>query len=486
VIRRIELVNFMSHARTVIEPADGLTVLVGPNNCGKSAVVAALQILCHNDNSTYVTRHNEKECTVTVETDDGHVIEWCRKNNSPRYTIDGELFDRLERGALPKDLHDVLRLPKVEADGNREFDVHFGEQKSPVFLLDKPGSHAAQFFASSSDAASLVEMQKRHQQKMVDARRERIQMQARADKLATDLAVLAATDQIEIGVRQVESQHEELGRLASSIGQLTEDVRSLDQTIALLDHHQSEATALQALLLPPTLENPQPLEDTIGGLAHTKLDVERQSARAVSLSALQICPDTTEERPLADLVRDLQSAQLVSQRVDAECVAICELVLPPIMVEIETRRMTAAEIGMLTRTVASSEQQVAILRPLTSAPELDDDISLTQDVKALMRAAAALKRTEAVHSQLAVLIAAPDMADTREIEETIRNLDGAAATTASHKQDLEQAEQALLGAEHLLRMWAEQQQLCPTCGNPLDPNQVVVHAGSCVGGRPHA
>lgn len=60
VIRRIELRNFMSHARTVIEPADGLTVLVGPNNCGKSAVVAALQILCHNETSTYVMLHGEQ------------------------------------------------------------------------------------------------------------------------------------------------------------------------------------------------------------------------------------------------------------------------------------------------------------------------------------------------------------------------------------------------------------------------------------------
>lgn len=50
-IRRIELINFMSHRRTLIEPAAGLTVLVGPNNCGKSAVVSALQILCDKGSS---------------------------------------------------------------------------------------------------------------------------------------------------------------------------------------------------------------------------------------------------------------------------------------------------------------------------------------------------------------------------------------------------------------------------------------------------
>src|SRR6202795_4742833 len=86
-IKRIELINFMSHPHTVIEPAPGLTVLVGPNNCGNSAVVAALQILCYNESSTYVMRHGERECSVKIETDDGHVIEWRRKN-SARYVID--------------------------------------------------------------------------------------------------------------------------------------------------------------------------------------------------------------------------------------------------------------------------------------------------------------------------------------------------------------------------------------------------------------
>src|SRR5436305_15341573 len=93
-ITRIELTNFVSHEHTVIEPAAGLTVLVGPNNCGKSAVVAALQILCSNENSTFVLRHGTRECGVGVTTADGHEVQWRRKN-SPSYMIDGPLFDRL-------------------------------------------------------------------------------------------------------------------------------------------------------------------------------------------------------------------------------------------------------------------------------------------------------------------------------------------------------------------------------------------------------
>ncbi len=485
-IRRIELVNFMSHAHTVIEPAEGLTVLVGPNNCGKSAVVAALQILCHNDNSTYVTRHNEKECSVTVETDDGHVVQWCRKNNSPRYFIDGKPFDRLDRGMVPSGLHEVLRMPKVVAEGNREFDVHFGEQKSPVFLLDKPGSHAAQFFASSSDAASLVEMQKKHQQKMVDSRRERVQLQVRLEKLVTDLAVLAAADQIEIDVAKLDLQHEELGRLTTKIGQLGQDARKLDHAAAVLNRYQSEAEAFGALTPPPMLVSPQPLEEVIGALARAQLDREWQSARAVSLSLLQIWPEIVDERPLAELIRDLRSAELRCVRLESEWSVTRGIVPPPVMIEVETLRTIAAEIDALSRDIAASEHQLSVLQQLATAPELNNEISLAQDVQALMRAEAAVRRMEAIHGRLDSLIAAPALADTREIEAAIGDLNRAAGAVASLTEALQQAEEAVREGERQLRIWAEQQQLCPACGGPLDPNQVVVHAGSCAGGHPHA
>ena len=106
-IKRIELVNFMSHEHTVIEPSDGLTVLIGPNNCGKSAIVNALQVLCNNGKSTYVLRHGAKECQIVVETDAGDSIRWSRKKSgSPKYEING----KLSTGSRGKCLTNCIRF----------------------------------------------------------------------------------------------------------------------------------------------------------------------------------------------------------------------------------------------------------------------------------------------------------------------------------------------------------------------------------------
>src|SRR6187431_1745810 len=106
-ITRIELTNFMSHRRTVIEPADGLTVLVGPNNCGKSAVVVALQCMntCDNRSAPFI-RHGEKEARVIVETGEGSRVEWVRGKGFTNYKINGREMTRARR---PEDLDEHLK-----------------------------------------------------------------------------------------------------------------------------------------------------------------------------------------------------------------------------------------------------------------------------------------------------------------------------------------------------------------------------------------
>ncbi len=280
-ITRIELTNFMSHAHTVIEPAAGLTVLVGPNNVGKSAVVAALQILCHNENSTYVLRHGTKQCSVKVETDDGHTIEWRRKT-SPSYVIDGQTFDRLKGSGLPDELHKALRLPKVEAGTDNDFDVHFGTQKAPIFLLGSSASNAAKFFASSSDAIRLVEIQKRHKEKLAEAQREKGRLESESKQLNAELELLEPVVELDRQLEFVEQAFDELTQHDATFQAATKCQAALEAHSRQFVQLAAEAEALSQLTAPPELvasssRMPRSRTRSDEEKAHT---IERQDSRA--------------------------------------------------------------------------------------------------------------------------------------------------------------------------------------------------------------
>jgi exonuclease SbcC len=357
-IRRIELVNFMSHEHTVIEPSEGLTVLVGPNNCGKSAVVAALQILAHNENSTYVMRHGAKETRVTVWTDDGHEVEWRRKRSGgPSYTVDGRLFDRLG-GSVPEEVRRALRLEKVSAGGEastHEFDLHFGEQKAPVFLIDGSAQQAAQFFASSSDAAKLIRMQSRHREKVRDAKRDRQRAREEAEELEETLTALEPLSAIEAAVETAEALHAELIERENRIASATETARRIRGSVREAEQAGTEAGALASLVAPPeladtgaaqrliadiervsaardraaavsdaaaiveappTLSDPAELERLSGELAAAEREVSRQRRRAAVFDALEAVPAEKDVAALAELTARLSraSGELTSAR----------------------------------------------------------------------------------------------------------------------------------------------------------------------------
>ena len=177
----------MSHVHSEIELSGGLTVLNGPNNCGKSAIVAALDVLCNNLSGDFMVRHGAKECYVSVELDDENVVTWRRKGKVTNYEINGREIHRLGKGGVPDDLHEILRMPQIQHPGGQSdsFEIHLAHQKAPIFLLDQPGSRAALFFASSSDAEKLLLMQKLHRQKVRDARQMHNQKQSAVEKLAS-------------------------------------------------------------------------------------------------------------------------------------------------------------------------------------------------------------------------------------------------------------------------------------------------------------
>lgn len=432
-IKRIELRNFMSHAHTVIEPAAGLTVLIGPNNIGKSAVVAALQVLCHNDNSTYVMKHGEKECSVTVETDDGHHIEWKRRT-SPSYTIDGQKFDRLKNNS-PPELQAALRLPLVTGSSNAEFDVHFGSQKSPIFLLDSTGANAARFFASSSDASKLVEMQKRHKEKHAQAKRERTRLEQRATEVNRELERLQPVVTLQAQLDALEELYDAWQACAQSIaaGRLLMDRwRSLHRQRA---RDQQQLAALSSLAEPPALHETARLRENLNERhnwqrSHGQFQQQRQS-----LSLLAAPPALEETATLQRVLSDLRS--------------------------IRTQQQQLAE-------------RQSVWNQLPAPPAVDDPQPLRNLLQDLRSATAAQASARARHAALEMLVECPALESLEAAQRLQRDWQTALAEVQRCATEQAQISEELMVLEQELQQQSDGQ-TCPTCGAELDGERLLQH-----------
>lgn len=443
-LTRIELTNFMAHAHTVIEPAAGLTVLVGPNNCGKSAVVAALQILCHNDNSTYVLRHGEKECSVQVTTDDGHTILWRRKK-SPSYEIDGEPKDRLKIAGHPELLHAVLRLPLVEGSGDDRFDVHFGEQKSPIFLLNNSSATAARFFASSSDASRLVAMQKKHKDRLAERQKEKNRLEAESKQLAAELKSLEQVPDLDRQLQAVEKQHGELLRRGEQLEQARQAAVALAQQLGALGRCEALAKSLAPLASPPALAPTEPLANLIGASEGGQAALALTAARAEKLAAL---PE------------------------------------PPKLFEVAALARTADQLVAHGKAAERAEAEGNLLAALHQPPQLAETAPLERLVQQLADAAAQRQRWEATAQRAARIAAPPLPVDVSSLRETASQLETALAQIGALNRELADANGDLNAAALALRE-AAAGQLCPTCGAPLDADRLLAAAPSGFGGHAH-
>jgi exonuclease SbcC len=521
-ITRIELTNFMSHQHTVLEPAAGLTVLVGPNNCGKSAIVAALQILCTNENSTYVMRHGARECSVRVETDDGHTIEWRRKT-APSYVIDGKTFDRLRGSGLPDELHAALRMPMVEAGDNTDFDIHFGTQKSPIFLLGGSAANAARFFASSSDAIRLVEMQKRHKEKLANAQREKVRLEAESKQVNAALGILEPVVDLEKRLAAARGVYNEVQRLAGWIAAAERGEAALRAQAAIVRKHASQVGALRALSQPPEMVPAGPLQELIEAilaawarlqdasslakvlrslptppsLAPTEplralveaIQSERKRRETVALqsrvlSALPPPPDLPDVSPLDSLIANIARVTRYHQRAAGESKTLSQISTPPQLADIGPLHRLVERLTEAAGELAARRGATTLLGGLREPPKLADVERLAASVNAMESARRRVVNWERISATFAAIASAPAVADPSPMSELVRRME----ETGKRVRTCEAAQQAaacdLTEAAAKLRQKVDGK-VCPICGSLLDAGKVIARATLGLEGHEH-
>lgn len=459
-LRRILLENFMSHARTEIRLAEGLTVLTGPNNCGKSAVVSALQILTSNSPSTHVMRHGEKVCRITVETDDGHTICWERKKATVKYTIDGEDIHRLGRSSVPDALHDFLRLDRVQVTTGKsthDYDIHFGEQKSPVFLLGETGSRAAAFFASSSDASRLVEMQHRHRSRLSSQRTEAKRLSRDLDSCTSRLKCYEPLDKIAERLEKVDAagaaiekcaqQTQRLKNLTDQMSAWSAEVsrlRTQCSTLARLDSGTTTVTDLQL-----AERETRRLNELISEITDV---VRRQSecrACAGALEPLTIPPAQHNVRRPTELILALSRSRKSMNSAQGRHEALKSLCEPPSETDTSRLRRLIEELRDSSQRAADLGASMAILQRLDVPTEESDLKPLRQKINSLVQ-------LQQVASELR------------------RSFDSSVAEAAD--------------CEARIRVFASENPRCDTCGSEIDPDTLMaslpgVHAHDAESGR---
>jgi len=310
-ITKIVLENFMAHEHTELELGPGVNALTGPNNTGKSAIVEALRCVSTNPVPKHYIRHGAKEARVGLEFTDGTRVVWVRKKRSSGYELwhpgaeEPEEYWKFGRRP-PEDILAALKLDLVELETGGEIDVHVGNQREPVFLLNQPGSNAAAFFAASTESAHLLAMQNVLKRRTQDAKRQERELKGRLTDIEGKMENFSPLPDIGVeleAARELESAAKRLQSEMPVLENVLTDRKNLSDTLAI---RKVSATVLNLITPAPKLIDTNELSQMITQISGVEGMQDRAEQSASKLASLQSVPQTHDTTQLATVYGQLQ------------------------------------------------------------------------------------------------------------------------------------------------------------------------------------
>jgi len=213
--------------------ANGLTVLVGDSNEGKSSLSRALKGLVRNELGAYFIRNGTKKMSVSLEIDGKTYTASRTKSGSTKYVVNpGEEKYESVGTDVPEPVQ-KLGLTEIRI-GKDVFDPIFATQGDPQFLLqEKPAPLNAILGAFSST------------EKLEGGKRE---AHSRTSRLNTEAAMLAEhLQQAEAMKAKLAALTERGGAIQAAIDTLTPVIERQEAVIAVLDVLITDRTRLNQI-----------------------------------------------------------------------------------------------------------------------------------------------------------------------------------------------------------------------------------------------
>jgi exonuclease SbcC len=516
-IKNITIENFMSHLATQIELAPGVTVITGPNNVGKSALVEGVRSLVHNPSPKHSIRHGAKKAVVRLELDSGEIIEWVRSDKTAFYRLSRPATDGEEEApdvedyrkigqSVPEDITALLRLGLVETESG-EIDIHIGNQRNPIFLLNSPGSVAASFFAASTEAEYLLRMRQ--------ALKSRVDLAKATSKALASECIIAERELLRyqpldlLGpeVERAEESYELICQNQKSIPEFTQVIRILEEREEDFLRRRQSSKILESVKAPPELQEVAGLEALVHQWQGREAHADRAGAMSQLLAPLADPPVLFETAPLAQLARQLGDADRVLNQHQGEQGILADLKEPLALHPVGPLEGQAQAIHLLETALAANRSLSQVLDDIQEPCSVQDltrfeqllgslcscEMGLNQarhhqenlanlnlspdlhDISHLLRLIGDFSVTQGRHrlfkslfDPLSSLSAVPEVIPPIQLEDVIRKIAGISRQLSEKEQDLLALETARGEKRREVEQLIEETGICPLCGSPMD------------------
>lgn len=151
-IQEVTIEGFQSHVQSTFSLSPGLTVITGPSDAGKTAIIRALRWFAFNEPTGEAFLHTirnpdgsvkeaAEQARVSVTFDDGTIITKTRRKGKTTYTHSA-YPSPWEKAEVPPEIKETLGLVKQEY-GDFETCLNFAFQLDAPFLLSETASVGA-------------------------------------------------------------------------------------------------------------------------------------------------------------------------------------------------------------------------------------------------------------------------------------------------------------------------------------------------------
>lgn len=147
-IEKVILYNFQSHGNTEIEFDNGLNIIVGPSDSGKTAILRGLKWALFNEPSgDYFIREGESECSVDVIFSDGTRIKRYRSKSKNIYFLYDQYNNEMKfegfGTSVPEEIIESMGIQKILLDSDVLKSINISDQLESPFLLGERASTRA-------------------------------------------------------------------------------------------------------------------------------------------------------------------------------------------------------------------------------------------------------------------------------------------------------------------------------------------------------